>query len=192
MRSLFAAIAVWAGLAGSVLAQQYPPPRTVQLPDPARWFGGLTLTDQDGRAVKLYDDLMAGQVVVINAFYASCRSVCPPVMGNLALVQQKEAIEGIKVAFISITIDPARDTPQALRLYAEHLGVQPGWHFLGGDAAAVTQALHRFGLDTDPNDPEDHLNIVYVANLRTGLWKKVFSLTPPEEIAEIVSDVAAR
>lgn len=192
MRRLFIVLSFWLSLAVPAVAQQYPPPRTMQLPDPAHWFGGVTLIDQDGSAVRLYDDLLAGQVVVVNAFYASCRSVCPPVMGNLALVQQKAAIEGIKVVFVSITIDPAQDTPQALQLYAARLEVQPGWHLLGGDPAMVTQALHRFGLEPNPNDPTDHLNIVYVANLRTGVWKKVFSLTPPEEIARIVSDVAAQ
>ena len=49
---------------------------------------------------------------------------------------------------------------------------------LSGHPATVRQALHKFGLDTDPNDPGDHLNVLYMANLRTGLWEKVFSLAP--------------
>jgi protein SCO1/2 len=178
-------------LAGAAVAQDYPPPRTMHLPDAAHWFAGLTLTDQDGHALKLYDDLMAGRLLVINEFYANCRAVCPPVMGNIALLQDKAAIEGIKASFVSITVDPAHDTPEMLRLYANGLAVKPGWHLMSGDPAVVQQALHRFGLDTDPNDPSDHLNILYIANLRTGVWKKVFSLTPPEDLARILDEVAA-
>ena len=46
-----------------------------------------------------------------------------------------------------------------------------------GDAATVRRAPHKFGLDTDPEDLGDHLSrrSPYMANLRTGLWKKVFS-----------------
>jgi protein SCO1 len=178
----------WAAVAS---AQEYPPPRTVQLPDPAHWFGGLTLIDQDGHDVRLYDDLMAGQIVVVNAFYTSCRAACPPVMGNMALLQDKAAIEGIKASFVSITVDPAHDTPDMLQLFANGLAIKPGWRLLSGDPAVVTQALHRFGLDTDPNDPSDHLNILYVANLKTGVWKKAFSLMPPQDLVRLLDEVAA-
>jgi len=172
-------------------AQDYPAPRTVHLPAPEHWFGGLGLTDQDGHAVKLYEDLMAGRIVVVNAFYATCKAACPVVMGTVKLLQDKAAIEGIDASFISITIDPRHDTPDSLQLYATSLGVRPGWHLLSGDPETVTQALHRFGLDTDPDDPSDHLNILYIANLKTGVWKKAFSLMPPEQLARLLADVAS-
>ena len=60
---------------------------------------------------------------------------------------------------------------------------------LSGDPPMVRQALHRFGLDSDPEDPGDHLNILYIANLRTGLWKKVFSLAPIEDLETLVQQV---
>jgi protein SCO1/2 len=172
-------------------AQDFPPPRTMHLPDAAHWFGGLTLTEQSGQAVRLYEDLMDGQVIVVNGFYAGCRAACPLVMSNLALLQDKAAIDGIDARFISITIDPANEPPDALQLYAQARGLKPGWHLLSGDPARVREALHRFGLDSDPADPSDHLNILYIANLKTGLWKKVFGMTPPEDLARILAEVAA-
>jgi protein SCO1 len=173
------------------VAQDYPPPRTMHLPAPDHWFGGLSLTDQDGHDVKLYDDLMAGRVIVVNAFYANCKAACPAVMGTIKLLQDKAAIDGIQASFISVTIDPRHDTPDALKLYATALAAPPGWHLLSGDPEAVKQALHRFGLDTDPDDPSDHLNILYIANLKTGVWKKAFSLMPPEQLAQLLADVAS-
>jgi len=191
VRRLCFALAAFALLAGAASAEDYPPPRTMHLPDAAHWFAGLTLTDQDGHALQLYDDLMAGQVVVINSFYAQCRAACPLVMHNVALLREKAAIEGITASFVSITVDPAHDTPEMLQLYANGLAAAPGWHLLSGDPAVVAQALHRFGLDADPADPSDHLNILYIANLKTGVWKKAFSLTPPEDLARILDEVAA-
>jgi hypothetical protein len=53
------------------------------------------------------------------------------------------------------------------------------------------QTLHRFGLDTDPDDPSNHLNILYIANLKTGIWKKAFSLMPPEQLGQLLTEVAS-
>ena len=191
MRRLSIALTALALLAGAAGAEDYPPPRTIHLPDAAHWFAGLTLTDQDGHALQLYDDLMAGQVVVINNFYAQCRAACPLVMRNIALLRERAAIEGIAASFVSITVDPAHDTPEMLQLYANGLAIKPGWHLLSGDPAIVAKALHRFGLDADPADPSDHLNILYIANLKTGVWKKALSLMPPEDLARILDEVAS-
>jgi cytochrome oxidase Cu insertion factor (SCO1/SenC/PrrC family) len=173
------------------VAADYPPPRTIQLPNAAHWFGGFTLIDQDGRARRLYEDLMAGQLVVVNPFFTGCRAACPVVMHNVALLQSKAEIEGIDARFISITVDPDNEPPASLRPYADSLGAKPGWYLLSGEPDTVRQALHRFGLDADPTDPDDHLNMLYIANLKTGVWKKVFSVTPPDELARILEAVAA-
>jgi protein SCO1/2 len=143
-----------------VLGQDYSPPRTLHLPDPAHWFAGPTSTDQDGPALALYDAPMAGQVVVVNGCHARCRAACPVVMADIALLRDKAAIDGIRANFLSITVDPVHDTPEMRQLYASGLGTKPGWHLPSGDPALVDRALHRFGLDPDPADSSDHLDIL--------------------------------
>jgi protein SCO1/2 len=183
--------------AGAVLvllllgAADYPPPQAMRQTGAAQWFGAVVLTDQNGRHVRLYDDLMAGQVLVVNAFYTDCRSACPQAMGSLTHLQARLAIDGLPARFISITVDPEHDTPDRLALFARSLDAGADWHMLSGDPATVRQALHRFGLDTDPNDPGDHLNVLYMANMRTGLWEKVFSLAPLDDLERLLRQVAA-
>jgi protein SCO1/2 len=172
-------------------AADYPPPQAMRQTGAARWFGAVALTDQNGRHVRLYDDLMAGQVLVVNAFYTGCRSACPQAMGSLAHLQARLAIDGLPARFISITVDPEHDTPDRLALFARSLDAGADWHMLSGDPATVRQALHRFGLDTDPNDPGDHLNVLYMANMRTGLWEKVFSLASLDDLERLLRQVAA-
>ena len=182
---------------GAVLAlllltgADYPPPQSMRQSGAAQWFGNLTLTHQDGRPVRLYEDLMAGQVVVVNAFYTGCRAACPQAMGTLSHLQAKLAIDGVPARFISITIDPEHDTPDRVALYARSLEAGADWSMLTGDPATVRRALHRFGLDTDPQDPSDHLNVLYMANLRTGLWEKVFSLAPLDDLEQLLQQVEA-
>jgi protein SCO1/2 len=141
--------------------------------------------------VRLYEDLMAGQVVVVNAFYTGCRAACPQAMGTLSNLQARLAVDGVPARFISITVDPEHDTPDRVSLYARSLDAGADWHMLTGDPATVRQALHKFGLDTDPEDPSDHLNILYMANLRTGLWEKVFSLAPLGDLEQLLQQVEA-
>jgi cytochrome oxidase Cu insertion factor (SCO1/SenC/PrrC family) len=101
----------------------------------------------------------------------------------------KLAIDGVPARFISITVDPEHDTPDRVALYARSLGAGSDWNMLTGDGATVRRALHKFGLDIDPKDPSDHLNVLYMANLRTGLWKKVFSLAPLDDLEQLVHQV---
>jgi hypothetical protein len=63
------------------------------------------------------------------------------------------------------------------------------WRMLSGDPATVRVALRKFGLDTNPDDPADHLNVLYMANLRTGLWEKAYSLAPLESLAQLLRRV---
>jgi protein SCO1 len=178
-------------LALLLAAADAPPPQTLRQSGAALWFGNVVLTDQDGRQVRLYDDLLAGHVVVVNAFYTGCRSACPEVMGTLSHLQAKLAIDGMPARFISITVDPEHDTPDRLALYARALDAGADWHILSGDPANVRHALHKLGLNTDPEDPGDHLNVMYMANVRTGLWEKVFSLTPLDDLEQLLRQVAA-
>jgi protein SCO1 len=172
-------------------AADYPPPQAMRQAGAAQWFGNVTLTDQNGQRVRLYEDLMAGQVVVVNAFYSGCRAACPQAMATLANLQARLAIDGVPAHFISITVDPEHDTPDRLALYARALHADADWHILSGAPTSVRRALHKFGLDTDPDDPADHLNLIYLANLRTGLWEKVFSLAPLDELEQLLRRVEA-
>jgi len=146
------------------------------------YFGDTVLTDQNGEKLRLYDDLLKGKVVVVNAFFSSCQGVCSVLIPKLS---QLQAVAGDRlgkdVSFLSISVDPLTDTPTKLKLFAEGLHAKPGWHFLTGDREAVEQALHKFGQAVEAK--ENHSNLFIMGNDRTGLWKKVFGLSSSEDIA---------
>jgi protein SCO1/2 len=106
----------------------------------------FTLTSQDRRPVSLHD--FRGKAVAIAFIYTSCTDVCPMLTANMASVEEKlgQAF-GPKVAFISITVDPERDTPEVLKAYADNFGADSkGWAFLTGDAEAVRQVGLKYGV----------------------------------------------
>src|SRR5690606_9297818 len=61
------------------------------------------------------------------------------------------------VRFVSISVDPAHDTPERMREYAGRFGVDfSRWQFLTGDEATVRRIVHdQLGFDTreDPSEP---------------------------------------
>jgi protein SCO1 len=106
----------------------------------------FTLTSQDGAPVTLRD--LRGKVVAVAFIYTSCPDVCPLLTAKMAQVQDELGADfGPKIAFVSITVDPENDTPEALRAYAEAHGADlAGWSFLTGAPAAVREVAHRYGV----------------------------------------------
>jgi cytochrome oxidase Cu insertion factor (SCO1/SenC/PrrC family) len=150
-----------------------------------KYFTDVELIDQDGRRVRLYSDLLKGKTVVVNAFFATCKGVCPPMSQNLQRVQEafKERV-GKDLHIISISVDPEVDTPAVLKQYAKSYGAVPGRYFLTGKKENVDWALYKLGQYVEQK--ESHTSIFIVGNEATGLWKKLHGIA---NIAEIVKSV---
>lgn len=111
---------------------------------------GFTLQDGAGRSVSLAD--FRGKVLVLNFVYTSCPDVCPVHSEAIARVQAAVNRTPMKdlVEFVSITTDPARDTPQVMKAYGPTHGLDPvNWTFLtsGVDHPVATREVAaRYGL----------------------------------------------
>ena len=110
----------------------------------------FALTSQNGAEVTLGD--FRGKVVAVAFIYASCPDVCPLLTDKMARVQDALGEDfGTRVAFVSITVDPERDTPDVLKGYAEAFDADlAGWAFLTGSPAAVREVAHRYGVAVRP------------------------------------------
>jgi protein SCO1/2 len=169
---------------GLVTAQAQEPEQS-----PAqKYFSDVQLVNQNGEKMRLYTDLLQGKTVIINSFFATCQGSCLPLMRNLQQVQTSLGDRlGKDARIISISVDPALDTPAALKAYAKKLQAKDGWYFLSGDKASVEFALKKLGQFVEAK--ESHLNIFIIANERTGLWKKAFGLAKSEDIVKVVDSV---
>jgi protein SCO1/2 len=106
----------------------------------------FALNSQDGAEVTL--ESLRGKVVALTFIYASCPDVCPMLTDKMARVQDELGLDfGSKIAFVSITTDPERDTPEVLKGYAAAFEAKlAGWSFLTGEPAAVLEVAHRYGV----------------------------------------------
>lgn len=147
------------------------------------YFGDDVLTDQDGAPHRFYSDLLRGHVVLINVVFTHCPSACPMMTERLKGVRRELGPGfGQRVRFLSISVDPARDTPEALKAFAARHGAdEPGWRFLVADEAVLKRLLRRLGQWAD--NPDDHTTLLIAGNAQAARWTKLRPDAPPEKIA---------
>jgi protein SCO1 len=106
----------------------------------------FTLTDQNGQRVSL--GALRGKVVVITFIYTTCTDTCPLLTAKMASLQGRLGSEfGPRIQFVSITVDPVRDTPAVLKRYAEDHGAQvAGWVFLTGTDSEIRAVAKHYGV----------------------------------------------
>ncbi|HEF4762881.1 TPA: SCO family protein [Pseudomonas putida] len=154
----------------------------------ADYFPNTLLTDQNGRQVRFFDDLIKGKVVVINFIFTSCSDSCPLETARLRQVQKLLGDRvGKDIFFYSISIDPLSDTPEVLKAYAQRFQVGPGWQFLTGEFADVTELRQKLGLFIDGVDngrSKDHNLSLIVGNQQTGRWMKASPFENPWILAD--------
>lgn len=107
----------------------------------------VTLTDMDGRPVRLRSALGGSGPIVLDFMYATCSGICPILSALLARAQEELGDQARDIAILSISIDPEADTPERLKLYAQGFDAKPNWRFLTGsleDVVAVERSFDAY------------------------------------------------
>jgi cytochrome oxidase Cu insertion factor (SCO1/SenC/PrrC family) len=109
----------------------------------------FTLVDQAGR--KVTRDALLGKVTVMDFFFSHCPFACPELTAKMA--DLTVALRDVPVSFVSISVDPQRDTPDRLAEYArENKADTRVWTFLTGEMATVRDIVStnlKFLLEDD-------------------------------------------
>ena len=109
-----------------------------------------TLTSDKGQKVQL--DSMQGKVVVYDFIFTNCAGTCPVMSATMRKVTKK-IDKDAPVQFVSISVDPRRDTPAQLQSYASKVRNDPRWVFLTGDQKTITDlSINGFKLAIANND----------------------------------------
>ena len=181
-----APIVAWALHSAATRAAPTPATADAELPN-------VQLLNQDGQALRFYDDLVRGRhTVAINFIYAQCSDICPSTTANLARVQALLGERlGREVRMASISLDPRHDTPAVLKAYGASFGARPGWQFFTGrprDIELLRRALGVFERDPERDrDITQHTGMVLYGNDALGRWGRVAALLPPERIVESIT-----
>ena len=104
------------------------------LPSGSAAIGGrFALVDQDG--IARTDKDFRGRYLLIYFGYTYCPDVCPATLAVMADAMKKLGPAGDRITPIFVTVDPARDTPKALKTYLANFG--PRFVGLTGSGDAI-------------------------------------------------------
>lgn len=147
----------------------------------------VAVVTQEGRPVRFYSDLVKGRVVAVNFVFTSCTTVCPLMGARFARLQQLLG-ETSNVSLISVSIDPATDTPARLSAWSRKLGARPGWTLVTGAKPDIESLAQSLGAPIA--NPGDHAPLVLVIDDRHGTWQRLDGLTDPARLAQILEGAA--
>ncbi|KHA71917.1 electron transporter SenC [Pseudomonas chlororaphis] len=152
-------------------------------------FANVPLLDQNGKTVRLEQDLVQGKIVVMSFIYTSCTTVCPVVSSIMGKVQkQLGARVGEEVQLVSISIDPQRDDPKRLQDYARTFQRGPGWSWLTGSPQSINETLK--GLGSFSGDLKSHQPLILVGDGDSRHWMRYYGFTDPALLAKEVEKLS--
>jgi cytochrome oxidase Cu insertion factor (SCO1/SenC/PrrC family) len=159
------------------------PPLAKPKRDPQAYFTDLELLTQDGQKVRFYSDVLKGRMVVINTIFTNCKDACPLITEQMNKVRaQLGDIFGKEIYFISISSDPLRDTPKAMKKFAaKNKADVPGWIWLTGSKENVAHILKKLGQWSE--QVEAHSTVLVAWNFNTDKGRKLMPNIPPEALA---------
>lgn len=143
--------------------------------------------DQDGRRLRFYTDLVRGKVVAINFVYTTCASVCPRAGQNFSRLQDLLGERlGRDVHLISISTDPAVDTPERMREWGARFGRRTGWTLVTGEAVQVRELLRVLtGSERGGGGQQqggNHTPLLLMGNDARREWRSAFGLAPAHRL----------
>lgn len=165
------------------------------LGNPGHTVGSFSFVNQDGKTITEKD--VAGKIRVVEYFFTTCKGICPKMNENMNKVY--EEFRGNKnVVILSHTVDPRKDTVEALKAYSLRFDADPAqWMFLTGDKKELYD-IARYGYlvsasdDTVTVDIQSdfiHTNNFALVDGHGRIRSKYYDGTSEESVAEMIKDI---
>ena len=135
------------------------------------YFPNLPVMNQNGEELKFYDDLVKDKIFIFMFIYTSCTDICPLTTARMTLIEDKLGpLVGKDIFIVSMTVDPAVDTPEKLKAYSKAFATGPGWSFVTGKPEDIRAINYRLGERSKVLS--EHRNEIVLGNDRTGEWQR--------------------
>jgi protein SCO1/2 len=140
---------------------------------PPRPAAPIALRDAGGRAITLAGQ--RGRYALVTFLYTHCPDVCPLIAANLNAALRALGPARKDVRVLAVSVDPAGDTPTAVRAYEKRLHLEPEFRYLIGTRAELRRvwaAWHVLSVRSKPG-VVDH--VAYTALVdRTGKMRVLY------------------
>jgi protein SCO1/2 len=138
----------------------------------------FALRDPAGQTVRLAQ--LQGRTVLLAFVFTTCAGACPLILHQMSLLQGRLEKAGLmqgRAVLLSVTVDPARDTPEILAQHARTFGARPGWLFLREESDNLAPVLDAYGEWTRKMEGGDidHPARIYLID-PVGRIREIYSL----------------
>ena len=139
------------------------------------------LVDEEGRPVGL--DLFRGYPVLISMFYASCPDACPLLIANIQRIEADlSPRERANLRVVLVSLDPERDTPEALKALARARGLDEShWRLLRAPDDTVREIAAALGIKYRrlPDGGFNHSSIITLLDRSGSVQARVDGIGRP-------------
>lgn len=118
---------------------------TIKNPRPAPNF---TLSDQDGQTVELSH--LHGKAVLLTFLYTHCPDACPLTAARLNGALAALGPERTRVRVLAVSVDPRRDTRQAVAGFIDSHHLLPQFLYLTGPRTTLAAIWRQYGISSHP------------------------------------------
>ena len=164
-----------------------PPPTTGALP--VLWqVPPFSFVDQHGRSTTAAD--LRGHVWITDFIFTRCTTICPLITAKMALVQRR--LQNPDLRFVSFSVDPEHDTPEALKRYAAGWrAAESRWILLSTTQAALASIVSGMFVNVKPAEDDIlHTNLFFLVDARGGV-RGIYESDRDDAIERIARDTAA-
>lgn len=146
----------------------------------------FVLTDQTGASFSSKEKL-DGRVWVADFIFTTCQGPCPRMTSQMR--QLRDRVTQPDVRFVSFTIDPDRDTPEALAAYGRRFHADPrNWFFLTGSKTDLNKLSYdAFHLSNVGGALEHSTRFVLVD--RKSRIRAYYDTSEPDSIERLAADI---
>jgi protein SCO1/2 len=158
--------------------------------------GPFTLTDQHGNTVTDAD--FRGRYMLVYFGFTYCPDVCPTALSTITEAMNRLGDAADEIVPILITVDPERDTPEQLKMYASHFS--PRLVALTGTPEQIASVAKEYRIyyakvaeqgASDDTYIMDHSAITYLMG-PDGAYVRHFShATTADRMAEQLREIVA-
>lgn len=143
----------------------------------------VTLFDQNGDKFHFGPAMVQGHVFGIDTIFTTCTTICPLIGARIGALKKELGPSAGAFQMISISVDPAVDTPARLHEWAKQFHAGANWKLLTGPTRDVDVVLKAFGLYSP--EKESHSFTMVVGGGASG-WTRTSALVPTRDLAALI------
>ena len=144
------------------------------------------MTDAHSRSFTEKD--LEGKVWIVDFIYTNCPAECPRMTSKMHQLEKRTGGEP-DLRFLSISVDPDRDTPEVLKRFAAHYGApSERWRFLTGDNSSVHLLAYQTFHVGDVIGKIEHSTKFAVLDKRRTV-RGYYSSFNEDDMAQMLTDV---